>query len=561
MKNKIIKGKNTASIVATAISITLLVAGTVGLILLQKPLREESLDVRKDASVDNGQVTISTSPASGSTLDLSSSTINIQANTSGVQTDGVQLVFNIIGNLSNTPTVSIVDSSGLSEIKAEIENATNGYLVSLIGFPDPIGSTFSSNSPVTIAQLVMEPSAEGNIELSFDRELSKSIIHGSNDAEDALTHVDAISFIAVDSSAASPSPTPSPTPTPSATPTVSPSPTPGTGGVSVQGCNDSCDSNAECETNHRCYNGRCRLVTNVSSETCEDYDPGDQGLSFGCNEYCADSDECDDQYTCLENKCRRSDNPDDSSCQIPSSTIKTGIINGCNLDCTANKDCAANLRCYYGECRLATNVSSSSCSSPTTPTVSNLYKKDAPTTTPKGGDLADQQDDEDDGAMAPIATIKPTAAPSTYNSDNNQKPAEEETALDAMISKLQEAGIPINLLPIIALAIGGLLLLVTVIPKLFGKKDKYGTAKMATRQKKSQEDQQYEQKLQAKLAQIKKQSTTQTPVRTPANKPISPVNKPISPTNQSTPTPQPAAPQKSTMMERVKEKGINQPNN
>ena len=489
--------KNLTSVIAAVISLLLIVAGTVGLILLQKPLREESQDIRKDASVDSGQVTVSSSPTSGGNLTLNQeTTINLQADTHGVQTDGVQLVFNLItSTITETPSISVPSSSGLQNAYAQVQNTSDGYLVSVIAIPQQIGATFSSSSPTTVAQLKIKPTSAGNIEVNFDRETSKSIIHATNPPEDSLTHVSALNFTVSGGSSASPSPSPSPSPA------VSPSPNsdPGTGGLTIQGCNDDCSSNAECENNNRCYNGQCRLVTNVSSTTCTNQP--DQGLSFGCNEYCADSKECGDQYSCLENKCRRADNPDSTACSAPSLTTQNNIAASCNTACSTNRDCAANLRCYYSSCRLATNVSSTTCAAATTETVSKLYTKPDPAM-PKGGDLDNEDPDATDSTIPAAIISKPSPSPAATT-----KPVAEETAMDAIINSMREAGIPINLLPIIALGAGGLLLLLIVIPKLFGKNPK----------------------------------------------PVPPVVPPV------VGTPPPPPPQ-SPMMERVKEKGIKTPN-
>lgn len=69
----------------------------------------------------------------------------------------------------------------------------------------------------------------------------------------------------------SPSPSPTPTPTPSVTPTptpsVSPSPVPTP--TPAPGCNDNCQTNADCSnSNHICYAGVCRLDTHPTSPYC-----------------------------------------------------------------------------------------------------------------------------------------------------------------------------------------------------------------------------------------------------------------------------------------------------
>ncbi len=65
---------------------------------------------------------------------------------------------------------------------------------------------------------------------------------------------------------ASPSPTPSPTPTPTPTPGVSPTPTPTSVAI---GCNDSCVTNNDCSnSNHICYQDKCRLESNPDNASC-----------------------------------------------------------------------------------------------------------------------------------------------------------------------------------------------------------------------------------------------------------------------------------------------------
>ncbi len=512
--------KSFSSLIAIIISLLLIISGTVGLILLQKPLKEASQDIRKDASVSNGQVLVSGLPTSGSTLELGDRIISFQATTQGIQTDGVQLVFNLITNtLGSIPTIFTPSESGLQATYQQIEQTSDGYLISIIATPQQLGQTFSSNSLITIAQLRIKPSSSGNIEISFDREKSKSIISGTNPPQDALNHVTTLNYIVGDGEIKDDDADDNTE----------------IGSVTVKGCNLSCNSNAECEVNHRCYNGQCRLVTNVSSTICQE--KPDQGLNFGCNSYCANSKECDSKYSCLENKCRRADNPDDPYCQIPSSTIQNNITMSCDTACGINADCAANLRCYYGSCRLATNVSSTTCTAATIKTVSTFYTDP---TMPKGGYFETQTASDSTIPAAIISRPSPSPSPST-----DSELLKEETAMDAIINSLREAGIPVNLLPIIALGVGGVLLLLIIIPKIFGNRNKRSSV-VNPQQKLTQESSKYEQKLQTKLDELKKQ---------PAIPPTTPIM-----VKPQVPTPLPQVPTPSPMMKRVKEKGINPPN-
>jgi hypothetical protein len=508
--------RSLTSLLAIAASLLLILAGTVGLVLLQKPLKE-SQDLRKDASIASGQVAVTGSPRSGDNFSTGNASINLQANTQGVQTDGVQLVFNIVSNTINeVPSVHVPGDSGLYAAYQQIEQTGDGYLVSLIAVPQQIGQTFSANSPTTIAQLNLSLDRAGGIEINFDREKSKSIIHSTNPPEDALTHVDTLVY-SVSSNNTDPSPSPSPDSSPDASP--------GTGGTTINGCNNSCSSSSECEANHRCYEGQCRLVTNISSSSCQP--ESDQGLSFTCNQYCADSRECDDQYACQNNRCRRADNPDNEFCQAPTATIQGNITSSCNVSCNVNADCAVNLRCYYGSCRLATNPSSTTCAAYTKQTVSSLYAEDT-----KGID----DDQEATDAAAPAATISAKSTLQPLPSPDTVKLPEEKTALDSLLNSLRNIGIPTNLLPIVAFVAGGLLLLLIIIPKLLGKKRSPSSIPQLKTDPKAAAS---EQELQAKLDQLKAAATPPAPPAPPTmSKPGMPQYKPGMPQHQPRPTQQ-----------------------
>jgi hypothetical protein len=614
--------KKLTSTFATIASLLLILLGTIGLIALQRPLREKSQDVRSDASVDGGQVLLSATPSSGE-LPLETVSINLSANTQGVQTDGVQLVFNIITDaLGSAPTVGVLSESGLTLASSNVEQTADGYLVSMIALPQQIGQTFSTTSATTFAYLDLPLSTAGSIELSFDREQSKSIIHGTNPTQDALNHVETFTYTTGESdedNADGDDPVACTAdakicPDGSSVGRVAPdcefaacpaddsddssndqdnadnsddndntnaddnnddddaessNDDSGVGGLTVSGCNESCDSNAECEANHRCYSGQCRLVTNVSSETCEEYDPGDQGLSFGCNEYCADSNECGFGYSCLENKCRRGDNPDDEYCRVPSDTILAEITANCNQDCSSNADCSMNMGCFAGMCRLATNPSSSTCSAPTAKTVSTLYANNAKGNL-KGGVLDDDENNKDKTDATPAAIIStPTPSPESAAMLDDDFFPEEKTALDTLMAALNRAGVPTSMLPLLALGVGIVILLVILIPRALAAINHRRSPHLSGSLQKDQgmnsghnpEGNQYEQELQQKINQLSEQSgpsVSAAPAPTPPNTPkttvsttsVAPatpvaaksVNVPAAPTPTVAPTTQTTAP-------------------
>ncbi len=92
----------------------------------------------------------------------------------------------------------------------------------------------------------------------------------------------------------------------------------GVGGVDYKQCNETCQSNAECATNLTCSNGQCRRAGNTGSTAC--VVPPDNGLNRSCNDYCADNRECGSGLTCFWNRCRNPKNANDTSCRTPSKT-------------------------------------------------------------------------------------------------------------------------------------------------------------------------------------------------------------------------------------------------
>ncbi|NCN87684.1 MAG: hypothetical protein GW941_02180 [Candidatus Pacebacteria bacterium] len=417
---------------AIFVSILMIAGGAIGMILVQKDLRE-SQDLRQQASVADGKVIVTMSAT-----DLApdeAGKINFYINTAGIQTDGVQLTFNVVTDtLPNPPTFSIIDSAPLQLAYSEVETTSDGYLVSIIALPEQLGQPFSSTTALPFATLDLNPNKTGNITLNFDVENSISTVHASNPPTDELKYIatsdfnvsnptitsecqtdtdcsnseicyqppmpacpDGLNCVQVmpakicqvpeASPVISPSPIVSPSPTAIASPDISPSPSPdpttilqstpspdptidpGIGGnQDIATCNESCAVNADCDVNLRCYSGQCRLVTNVSSTTCSN--PTDQGLSFSCDEYCSDTNECRGGLVCQNNKCRNPENVNSITCADITVSQRNDITSSCNQSCSTNNDCAANLRCYQGACRLATNPGSYSCSASTKKIVS-----------------------------------------------------------------------------------------------------------------------------------------------------------------------------------------------
>lgn len=354
---------------AILVSLLLIAGGLVGMIFVQQELRQ-SQDIRPQASVSDGLVTVTANP---STVVIDqNSLINFYINTNNVQTNGVQLTFNLVTEtLEDPPVFTLAENTQLELAYSEVEETADGYLVAIIALPNTDRLSFSNNSPLLFGRLDFVPVRAGDFEINFDVENSISTIYSSSPPEDELKHVETVAFTIVDKSA-------SPTPTP--TPASAPTPSGGIGGE-VSTCNQSCGANADCDVNLRCYNGQCRLVTNVSSPTCAKPAAKTPGTNL-------------------------------------SSTQTAAIALSCDETCSTNADCDVNLRCYQGACRLALNPGSSSCTPGTTQTVStSIYGQ-------KGGPEGELSDPDSFGASAGAKIAK---KPETSASEATP-PSEDEAS-------------------------------------------------------------------------------------------------------------------------------------
>ncbi len=380
----------TINLALTLLSVGLIILGAVGLVVLQPKLRL-SQELRQQAATSQGRVRLNTlyEPTTGPGENAN---LVILANTNNLQVDLIQLVFRVITDVTtDPPLVFVPTSSGLSTLLQEVETTTDGFLVSIVAAPASGSALFSSTSDETIVEIGFVPQQNGSVQIEVDNNNSVAHVAGTGAGIDELYVTPLATYAVIADVGTSPSPTPSPSatveasaspspsPSPSATasplvsasPSPSPSASPGVGGTSTKQCNETCSANSECAVNHRCFEGRCRLASNVTSTSCAG--PADAGLQRQCNEYCADSRECASGYSCFYNRCRRPDNPDNTSCQIASNATQQAVAQGCNAGCTSNSQCAVNLRCYNGSCRLATNPSSLSCVAATNGAVSQKY--------------------------------------------------------------------------------------------------------------------------------------------------------------------------------------------
>ncbi len=558
--------------ILTALFATLVIAiSVVGLLLLQQPL-SESQDIRQQASVADGKVEISYQAMTGQRLKVGEPVeVVLAVNTNGTLTNGVQVVFNVVTNVFNTMTADVITQTGLQSASTQIERTSDGFLVGALALPAQIGQSFSTTTNVSFLKIGFTPTRAGTIEFNFDREHSIVTTHNSNPPTDQLMHVSGL-VLTVVNPAGSPSPTPSvsPSPSPSVSPSPSPTATPATGGVRVVSCNTSCTSNSQCGVNQRCYsvgNGsRCRLATNPTDANCA---VANAGPNYSCNQYCADTTECAAGLSCWNNQCRRPENIQSTTCAALTQTQRQQLAASCNASCTSNAGCATNLRCYMGSCRLATNPSSTSCTPETVSSVSKTYGA-----APKGDTSEiDDKTTTTTKTATPAASANPAATTSAILDEaatptpiypaaqptENVVP-EDETALDLLKSMLQT---PESALPLIVIGSGlGLLflaLLALVIKSLFGKR---GGSSKPTTSRPTQKPPMHPTPVEKAQAAV--QTTINVPTPQVATQPTSssPTTQPaitLSPTTARNMTSPTASTPSSSMLERMKQKGIKAP--
>lgn len=456
------------------VSIVLVFIGIFGLFLAQQQIQMPQETLTR-ATNPSGQAFLTTSPQGGSSFAINQEAkIDLNLNTAGIQANSVELVFSVLTETTDNLVVQSYSNTNLEITQQEIEQIEGGLLV--VYKARPINGTFSSNDNLRILSLLFTPTRTGEFQLAFDNEESRVTRNDNN--TDFLRPIPTATF-SITSTASGP----------------------------VKSCNESCGSNAECAVNHRCYEGRCRLVTNPTSTSC--VNPPDQGLNRQCNQYCADTNECASGYSCFFNRCRRPENPDSVTCGVTSTTQQQQMAASCNRSCNTNADCAVNLRCYQGSCRLATNVSSLTCSAVTKPTVSSIYGGDetkggiTPTPAPGVATSSATPRPSTDSATATgsgVATPRPTSTPPVQPVVSPAPTAAPESGISSFTARL---GV---MLPMLALIGGAILLLIVMISMIIGiSKRRKGPSSVTVTKSGS-----YEQELQAKINALQAQSPAPT---------------------------------------------------
>ena len=445
-------------------SAALILAGGLGLIFFQQPL-QETQDIRGSAMVDSGEASIKIVQASTYLRSYEPARLDFQINTANSATQGLDLIFNVETEVTDVITFQTYTDSNFEIIEQEIEGTGDGFLVAFKARPR--SGSFSSNTDRNFLSLEFIPQRSGDFKISFDTE--KSVMLRADNSKDTLKTLSSRNF------------------------SIS-----GSGTANGKACNESCSSNSECQANHRCYDNRCRLVTNPSSSSCAA--PPDLGLQRQCNEYCADTRECASGFTCWYNRCRQPENVESTSCQPTSAQLAAQISQNCNTACASNADCSANMMCFNKQCRLATNPSSTSCSALTKSTVSYLYGGTTPAkgaATPSPSPTLKPSAASSSAAATPSAVILPSPTPKASPS-----PLPTFTPIPLPVSSTPQIG-----WPVIALAAGlGLLLVVLILAILNALgRGRNRTTTGPTSAQKATQPVGYEVELQAKINSLKNQ--------------------------------------------------------
>ncbi len=335
-------------------------------------------DIRQRASEGYGNVEIVLVPSTTPLQTNNLSTIFVRVDTKGEEIDGVQVVFDLLTQVSNDFTIRVNESTGLKWAWDRVEGIQGGKKVSFAAITSDPYKPFKSNSPVDVAEITFVAKNPGSLAMVFDGFMTKANKHQQ------LRNVLKPIIVQEYQIRVAPSPTPVATPkavtttgtggttttsTKGQQPTPTPTPTTVTANVAVNTtgvggaqtvdrgqCNEACQYSSQCDSGFLCYESKCRLSTNLTSSTCQDIGT----RSKICNEVCTQSNECQLGLTCHGGQCRSTGNPQSETCQSDS-TVTAGVDKMCGQACSSNDDCGDTLSCYIGQCRLATNPTNPEC--------------------------------------------------------------------------------------------------------------------------------------------------------------------------------------------------------
>lgn len=188
-----------ATRLAGIFSLIFVAIAAIGSVFLQKALRQ-SQDVRREAWVDDGQVTITTSLPSGSVFTKGQELVlDLKINTGGTSVDGWQLFTELIGEQAINDTneqpmfeqinIEILDVPGMKTISSGVQQAFCAdcfSITTILLTQDPTQPFSTHNEPVSFVRLRLVPQTTGTFQLGFSDSQSFSIDRETNQDELAI---------------------------------------------------------------------------------------------------------------------------------------------------------------------------------------------------------------------------------------------------------------------------------------------------------------------------------------------------------------------------------------
>jgi len=410
----------------SAASLLFIILGAASLFYLQKPLQQVQ-ETRDAASIGNGQVELTSQLASSSNYTQGvPSVINLNYDAKGIQLTGIQIVVKVEAN-AETPLIEIPASSNLQAIFQEVQQTTDGYLVSVIVTSKTLGGSFTTNGATSFAKVTVPLHAAGQIKLTYDKNNSFATVANTTPPQDELrTPTDAVFTISpVINSTPSPSLSPSLSPSPSLIPAASPTSQPpaipsgndfwpvSSSTVVTFWTNDSNHAQVaqadlkpyqtyRIRVHYQIQNNLKSSEINLSPVTSAFVVNG-QGSSYVSDTMA---------YSLISNHADGAGNTVETVFStLPTNTLRitvdstntysetnegnniyyytftasagsntspppttSGLNRTCNEYCADSRECAANYTCFYNKCRRPNNPDSGSCSVPTVTVISAIVK-------------------------------------------------------------------------------------------------------------------------------------------------------------------------------------------
>lgn len=400
-------------LILSAASLLFVALGAASLFYFQQPL-QESQETRSAASVAGGQV-ILTSQLTSSAVYTSGapSTIELKYNSQGVQLTGIQIVTKLTAN-AETPTIEIPNGD-LQAIFQEVEQLSDGYLVSVIVTPKVLGQSFASTSPTTFAKLSVPLRGPGTMSFVYDKDNSFATVANTNPPKDELRTPEDVTFTIIAGSSPSPSPSPSVSPTPSPSPTPTPTPNPTGDDFWLRSdqvylkffTNDSARTEVALADLKPYETYRIRVqygVQNAKKSSTTDTSPvqtafvvNGQGSSYVtddlpysliANHADGASDSIETVFTTVPDNTLRmttdsrsayAESNESNNVLLVTFNADNGVggasnLSSCNQYCADSTECQSGYTCFFNQCRRPDNPDSSTCSAPSSTIASNVVQ-------------------------------------------------------------------------------------------------------------------------------------------------------------------------------------------